>query len=79
MATLEPDVQDQWLDRAVAERLSVSDLRIELRSTRESGADGSKGADVLEPPETARPLFITCPQCGLEISTHVKEEEVEGR
>jgi hypothetical protein len=79
VATLEPDAQDEWLDRAVVERLSVSDLRIELRSIRESDTGDSKSADALEPPETAGPIFITCPQCGLEISTHVEEGEGEGR
>jgi len=77
VATLDPDAQNEWLDRAVADRLSVSDLRIELRSARENGADSSKSDGALESPETARAVFITCPQCGLEISTHASDEEEE--
>jgi hypothetical protein len=75
LATLEPYEQDRWLDRAAAERLSVSDLRIELRSTREGGGDRSTSAGEIELSEPARTVLITCPQCGLEISTHVNGEE----
>jgi hypothetical protein len=34
LASFEPDAQCQWLDRAAADRLSVEDLRIELRTAR---------------------------------------------
>jgi hypothetical protein len=34
LASSESSEQERWLDRAVAERMSVSDLRIELRNAR---------------------------------------------
>lgn len=48
LAALQPDEQDYWLDRAIADHLSVSDLRLELRTSRRSevllGADCHKPA-----------------------------------
>jgi hypothetical protein len=61
IAALEPAEQDRWLDRAVADRLSISDLRAELRSLRRGVADG------VSTPDTARaaaPAAIPCPHCG---------------
>lgn len=34
VSPLDPDQQDRWLDLAALERMSVSDLRIELRAVR---------------------------------------------
>lgn len=59
LAALDPDEQDRWLDRAVADRLSISDLRGELRSlrrdTRAPGERAVKGDG---------PDAIDCPHCG---------------
>lgn len=61
LAPLEPEAQRQWLRRASEERLSVADLRVELRALREGdekpsrdavAADGKRGADGV------------CPHCG---------------
>jgi hypothetical protein len=77
VAALDSEEQDRWLDRAIAERLSVSDLRIELRSAERSSA---KAADrKLAPPvgETAtaednaavgETAELTCPQCGYKLA-----------
>src|SRR6476661_6992142 len=53
---LEPDDQDEWLDRAASEGMSVADLRIELRSARrkENGSNARSEADV---------KTVTCPEC----------------
>jgi hypothetical protein len=58
VCSLEPEEQDRWLDLAAAERMSVADLRIELRTARRCGGES-------EP--TARPKaeanMVTCPEC----------------
>ncbi len=54
--------QDIWLDRALEDRLSVADLRIEVRSRR-------RDADKPEQDDDAEQgLTVVCPQCGDEIS-----------
>jgi hypothetical protein len=64
VAALDPDEQDRWLDMAAAERLSVADLRIELRSVeRQHGTQGRVYAQEAEDPSG----FI-CPQCGYRAS-----------
>jgi hypothetical protein len=67
VAALAPERQDEWLDRALALRLSPGDLRIELRSAQralkpaaELGArahDDDGGDDV-----------FACPSCGADIA-----------
>jgi hypothetical protein len=67
LATFEPDEQDRWLDRAAAEKLSVADLRVELRAARRSDKNMS---DVTGGPQApGKAPVITCPRCGLEIAT----------
>ena len=64
LAPLEPDEQRRWLEHARDQRLSVADLRTELRRTR--GAE----AKALEP-STAEArsgsLNQVCPHCGHEL------------
>lgn len=64
LAPLEPDEQRRWIERAIEARLSVADLRLELRAgghgaRREKGAGSDRsegrGADV-------------CPHCGHRLS-----------
>jgi hypothetical protein len=65
LAALDSEEQRQWLERAVSDRLSVDDLRVELRSARkgryaavsldEEASSGSEDA----------PLLV-CPECGHE-------------
>jgi hypothetical protein len=61
LAPLDPEEQARWLDRALRERLSVADLRLELRAARgdedkPSAADGQTGGGV-----------TVCPHCGHEL------------
>lgn len=77
VAALDPEGQDRWLDRAIAERLSVSDLRIELRSVERSSAKAANrepappvggAAAVGETAELGDAAELTCPQCGYKLA-----------
>ncbi|MHB2000601.1 MAG: hypothetical protein ACYCSI_10535 [Solirubrobacteraceae bacterium] len=65
VASLEPTEQDRWLDQAVEHKMSVADLRLELRtrSGRQRPAsdvelsEGAAGSDVGE-------SHVDCPNCG---------------
>jgi hypothetical protein len=62
LASLERDGQEYWLARAIADRLSVSDLRVELRNHRRA----LEGPDVVPGP-VAQPEpghTLVCPNCG---------------
>lgn len=61
LAPLDPDAQRQWLRRASEERLSVADLRLELRSLRAGGRRSSVGATVAV---GDRDEAAVCPHCG---------------
>lgn len=69
LAALEQDAQEHWLNRAAAQRMSVADLRMELRGRRralkavESGDAhaGGKRASAEDSPPTAT---LVCPTCG---------------
>jgi hypothetical protein len=72
LAALDVDRQDYWLDRASAERLSVSDLRVELRSSRPGWTkleEGSTAAqtDDESPATAASATVVVCPRCGDEV------------
>jgi hypothetical protein len=59
---LERDEQIYWLDRACADRLSVEDLRGELRAARR-GHFGDPATDhITSTPDDA--ALIICPNCG---------------
>lgn len=60
LASLERGEQDRWLDRAESERLSISDLRIELRSARRR--QKAPGAETDASPRDVNTLV--CPSCG---------------
>lgn len=70
VASLEPDEQDHWLDQATAEKLSVSDLRTELRSARRADAEVSSLQSRTRQVQcgAAGEDAIICPQCGHEIT-----------
>lgn len=61
VAPLEPDEQRQWLRRASEERLSVADLRLELRALR--AGDGKVPGDSPLVGE-GRGEAAVCPHCG---------------
>jgi hypothetical protein len=63
VAALEPEEQARWLDLATERRLSVADLRIELRSARR----GPKQMDDSDDDSTSAAAEvdgIPCPNCG---------------
>jgi hypothetical protein len=67
VAALSRQAQDEWLDRAAREKLSVADLRTELRAVR-------KGEKCSVPPEDRSEMFggelgVVCPRCGHRFSS----------
>jgi hypothetical protein len=63
LAPLEPEEQKHWLDRAREERLSVADLRVELRAAqgKQAAASGTTAK------KTADAAPAVCPHCGHEL------------
>lgn len=66
LAPLEPDEQRKWLRRAGEERLSVADLRLELRSLRNGDGKGKPSGRV-EAGENGE--VAVCPHCGHSLSS----------
>lgn len=69
VCSLDPAEQDRWLDLAASEKMSVSDLRIELRSAR-------RKSKALENPVVARLVKaitgrVMCPECEHEFEVPV--------
>lgn len=63
LAVLEPSEQDRWLDRAIVDKLSVSDLRIELRGSQRPSRTAPDGDP--EPDQSDRQVpSMMCPHCG---------------
>ncbi len=62
VSSLAPDEQDRWLDLAETQKMSVSDLRIELRSARRAERRSAEDPEELEPPRSAAKIVI-CPEC----------------
>jgi hypothetical protein len=60
LAPLEPEEQQQWLQRASEERLSVADLRLELRGLRNGGRKSSGGGAAARDGGEVE----VCPHCG---------------
>ncbi|MGC1851242.1 MAG: hypothetical protein WA687_02250 [Solirubrobacterales bacterium] len=60
LAPLEPDEQRGWLRRASEERLSVADLRLELRGLR----NGRRKSSVVGAATTRDSEVEVCPHCG---------------
>jgi hypothetical protein len=65
LAAFDPDEQKHWLDRAVADKLSVDDLRVELRSARRGGYSTSSHEDE-SPCVSEEATEVVCPACGHE-------------
>ncbi len=67
VAALDPDAQAHWLDIATERRMSVNDLRIELKAAHRSvkavpdTIESSTGEGTTSP--------VVCPQCGFELQT----------
>jgi hypothetical protein len=62
LAPLEPEAQREWLQRASEERLSVADLRLELRALRAGDPKPARVATVATK-DTGGDLAV-CPHCG---------------
>ncbi len=63
LASLEPDEQEHWLDRAATERLSISDLRVELRGARRGRKPAATEVDDRRVTSFGATALI-CPHCG---------------
>ena len=67
VAALSDEEQNLWLDRAAAEKLSVADLRTELRAVQKgikAGDESDENSDVDDTEE----MSIACPNCGHRLS-----------
>jgi hypothetical protein len=62
LAPLAPDEQAHWLDRASRERLSVADLRLELRASRNGDGEASPSGEKAASPSPSG--VLVCPHCG---------------
>lgn len=67
VAALPIEKQDAWLNRAVAEKLSVADLRTELRVWQKHVGDGDALTDE-ESTMDREEGEIACPKCGYRMS-----------
>jgi hypothetical protein len=75
VAGLDPAAQAHWLDMAAERRLSVSELRLEIRAVqRASGASDDEeqssdlaGSEQPAEPQSMSPSVVFCPQCGCQI------------
>jgi hypothetical protein len=68
LAPLEPEQQRRWLDRALEQRLSVADLRLELRVAR---SDQEKAVAAVEAKagSGSKAENGICPHCGHELAS----------
>lgn len=74
IAGLEIGEQEEWLERAVADRMTVEDLRFELRAAERGGySPRSSGADT-----ASASTVVTCPKCGdaIEVPGEVRAQIV---
>jgi hypothetical protein len=62
LAPLESEEQKHWIARAAEEKLSVADLRIELRAL-----DRAEAAAEEEPAERTAQGVVVCPNCGHDV------------
>lgn len=70
VASLDPAEQDHWLDRAVELKLTMQDLRAELRAAERVGA--SRSTSEATAPQSGRPATVICPKCGDAIQVPAK-------
>ncbi len=65
LASLDPDAQDRWLDRVTSERLSIADLRLELRDWRRQSRHDDEVGSAGEPSRKVE--SVLCPNCGARV------------
>jgi len=64
VSSLQPADQERWLDLAEAEKMSVYDLRTELRAARRGDGKGdSDELPVPSGPSDAATEMVVCPEC----------------
>ena len=76
LAALAPLEQDRWLDRSIEDRLSVADLRIELRNALRDTAATRTSLDnstQLGGESRSPKLTILCPACGQAVAASDSE------
>jgi hypothetical protein len=76
VASLECDDQDRWLDRVVERKMSVADLRLELRS-RQKGHGELSSHSAVDGTECGQDVAITCPKCGHSIRSREVQPQVD--
>jgi hypothetical protein len=64
LAALDPDEQDYWLARALADKLSVADLRVELRGSRRSRSVNAAEGESPDGGRYDERRVVVCPNCG---------------
>jgi hypothetical protein len=62
VASLDVDGQEYWLARALQDKLSVADLRVEVRGARRARELSAHSERQVADPATAR--SVVCPNCG---------------
>ncbi len=67
VAALEPEEQAHWLDMAIERRMSVNDLRIELKAAHRSVK--STPNTIESSTGEGATSTVVCPQCGFELPT----------
>jgi hypothetical protein len=68
LASFDADAQRHWLDRASQDRMSVEDLRLELRASRRVAPPSPAEQ---EPLEHHGEVVVVCPNCGDRVSVPV--------
>lgn len=68
LAGLELEEREHWLARAIADKLSVEDLRVELRAARRGGYAQSKAVEEEPASASEETVQVTCPGCGHEFA-----------
>lgn len=73
LAGLEPGEQRRWLDRATADRLTVGDLRIELRASKRGKYSVSGSSH--PPDDQEQRDAVICPRCGERVTIHIHDQQ----
>lgn len=77
LAAFDPEEQAHWLDRAIDDRLSVEDLRCELRVARRSqrGEEDDCEPVSADPAASSSSMVVVCPQCGTRVPIEDSHDE----